>query len=260
MPWDSPGGTWDSGHWDSDPILPVNPKPKNKPMKRPTWFPRVLGDQIVWLQNFKKLPNHAATLPLVAGDVTARMLDTDNAIYALDAYRGGVGNFPTAAYERIQEVLHGSNAANIEWLTFPAPTGTPAAVPYGCLDRLFTYIEDAVLRAAGYTKAIGLDLGIETSPAPAPNVLALPDFTMRVTAGGKLEIVWVKGQFDGVRLQFDLGAAGMQNDMDLRPNYTLNWLPAAGTSAIIKVRLMYILKGVDTGNWSDWKSWTLTGA
>lgn len=65
--------------------------------------------------------------------------------------------------------------------------------------------------------------------------------------------------FDGVKLQSDLGAAGMQNDIDLRPNYTLNWLPPAGTSAIIKVRLMYILKGNDTGTWSDWQQWTLTG-
>ena len=29
--------------------------------------------------------------------------------------------------------------------------------------------------------------------------------------------------------------------------------------AIIKVRLMFILQGEDTGNWSDWKQWTLTG-
>ena len=93
-----------------------------------------------------------------------------------------------------------------------------------------------------------------------PHAVTAPDFTLRAAAGGKLEVVWTKGQFDGVKLQFDLGAAGTQNDTDLRPNYTLNWLPAPGQSAIIKVRLMFILKGNDTGTWSDWKSWTLTGA
>ena len=36
-------------------------------------------------------------------------------------------------------------------------------------------------------------------------------------------------------------------------------LPPTGTSAITKVRLMYILKGNDTGSWSDWQQWTLTG-
>ncbi len=50
----------------------------------------------------------------------------------------------------------------------------------------------------------------------------------------------------------------MDEDVDLRPNYTLNWLPPTGTSAIIKVRLMYSLKGNDTGNWSDWQQWTHT--
>ena len=61
-----------------------------------------------------------------------------------------------------------------------------------------------------------------------------------------------------MKLQFGLGAVGIQNDMDLRPNYTLNWLPAAGQSAIIKVRLMCILKGNDTRSWSDSQQWTLT--
>ena len=257
MPWDS--GTWDSGQWDSDSILPPNPKPKKKSMKQPNWFPLAIGAQIVWLQNFKKLPIYTATLSLVAGDVTAALLDADNATYALDAYRGSVANFPNAAYARIQEALHGGPPGNIAWLTFAAPAGAPAAVAYGCLDRLLIFITDKVMKSAAYTKAIGLDLGTETSPTRAPVVNAVPDFTLRTTAGGKLEVVWVKGQFDGVKLEFDLGTASKQSDTDLRPNYTLNWLPATGQSAIIKVRLMYILKGNDTGNWSDWKSWTLTG-
>ena len=88
----------------------------------------------------------------------------------------------------------------------------------------------------------------------------MPEFSLRFTAGDKMEVVWPKGVFDGVKLQFDLAAAGMKEDIDLRPNYTLNWLPPAGTSVIIKVRLMYIFKGNDTGNWSDWQQWTLTGA
>ena len=228
-------------------------------MKQPAWFPRVLAEQIVWLQNFKKLSGYTATLSLVAGEVTAALLDADNSIYALDAYRGGIASFPDAAYERIQEALHGGPPGNIAWLTFAAPGGAPAAVAYGCLDRLLTYITDKVMKSAAYTKAIGLDLGTEVSPTPAPPVNAVPDFSLRAAGGGKLEVVWKKGAFDGVKLQFDLGAAGMQNDTDLRPNYTLNWLPAPGQTAIVKVRLMYILKGNDTGNWSDWKQWTLTG-
>ena len=80
-----------------------------------------------------------------------------------------------------------------------------------------------------------------------------------LTTGGKLEVRWKKGVFDGVKLEFDLGAGGMKSDIDLRPSYTLNWLSAAGQSAVVRVRLLDILRGEDFGQWSDWATFTLTG-
>ena len=68
-----------------------------------------------------------------------------------------------------------------------------------------------------------------------------PVITHRATSGGKLEL--------------DLGTAGTQTDIDLRPDYTLNWLPAPGQSAVIKVRLRYLYKGEEYGNWSEWHTW-----
>ncbi len=53
--------------------------------------------------------------------------------------------------------------------------------------------------------------------------------------------------------------AGIKSDVDLRPTYVLNWLPAAGTSTIIKVRLRYLYKGEEFGNWTPWQNWTLPG-
>ena len=76
----------------------------------------------------------------------------------------------------------------------------------------------------------------------------------------KLEVAWTRGKSEGVKLQFNLGAAGTQEDIDTRPNYTLNWLPAADASAVIQDRLAFLLKGGTTGTWSDWKRFTLTGA
>jgi hypothetical protein len=154
------------------------------------------------------------------------------------------------------EALEGS----ITWLTFTAPTPVPTAVAYGCLSRLFTYINEVIKKAPAYDDAIGADLRTEpptvTAPYPATTT---PEFFLRFTGGGKLEIVWTKDVFDGIKLEFDLGAAGTKTDMDLRPNYTLNWMPAAGASAVIKVRLCYLYKGEEFGNWSPWQSWTLTG-
>lgn len=231
-------------------------------MIRQLYFPTRIGDQIVWLHNFKtRLLVHATVLGLDPATVTAIVLEVDNAIYALDLYRGGIGNFPDAAYQRIKDALYNpALTGTIEWLTFAAPTPMPTAVAYGCLSRVFAYVNETIKKATAYDHAIGLDLGTEapTVPAPVPGE-AMPVFELRKTAGGKLEVVWTKGIYDGVKLEFDLGAAGMQNDIDLRPNYTLNWLPATGTSAIIKVRLLFIYKGEDFGSWSPWQSWTLTG-
>ena len=258
MPWDS--GAWDSGTWDSDALSAANSKPK-KPMKRPAWFPADIGTQIVTLQNIKtKLPSYSATLPLVAGELTAALLDVDNSIYAIDAYRGGIATFSKAAYARVDEALQGGPAGNIAWLTFPVPGGAPVAVLYGCLQRVFTFIANKVQTSPGYTDAIAFDLGLKVPPTPGLPPAAVPVFSLRLTTGDKLEVVWTKGQSEGVKLQFNLGAAGTQDDIDTRPNYTLNWLPAAGQSAVIQVRLAYLLKDGTTGSWSDWKSFTLTGA
>jgi hypothetical protein len=231
-------------------------------MKRQKYYPVRIGDQIVWLRNFKtKLPGHAATLGLVAGDVTAILLDVDNALYALDDYRGGLATFPDAAYQRIDAALNNDSlGGTIVWIPFALPTPVPTAVGYGCLARIFTYINDTIKKAAAYDGAIGADLGTEAPLTPHADPTDEPEFTLRATGDGKVEVVWTKGVYDGVKLEFDLGTAGTKSDMDLRPNYTLNWLPPAGTSTIIKIRLRYIYKGEDFGTWSPWQQWTLTGA
>ncbi len=264
-PWDE--GFWDSGQtWDSDPISPPNPQPKPKKkhntMKLQNYYPSRIGDQIVWLRNVRtKLPIYATLLQLDAAEAAAFLLDVDNAIYALETYRGAIATFSDAAYRRVEDALNNEAlTGSIAWLTLAVPAGAPAAVAYGCLARIFTYINETIKKAAAYDEAIAAELGTEAPEQAGPDPMEAPEFTLRAAAGGKLEVVWPKGGFDGVKLQFDLGAAGTREDVDLRPNYTLNWLPAAGTSAIIKVRLMYILKGEDTGTWSDWESWTLTGA
>lgn len=260
MPWDS--GMYDDGFWDSDATSLSNPKPPKKPMKRPSWFPPAIGNQVIWLRNFKtKLPIHATTpLALVPAEVTARLLDTDNAIYALETYRGAVGTFPDAAFQRVDDALNNDQVpGNIIWLDFAPPSPAPAATTYGCLQRLFTYINDKVKKSPGYDTAIGADLGTE-SPSTSPlDPTTSPDFTIRETSGRKGEILWTKGPFDGVRIEVDRGTAGLFTDLDLRPNYTLNWLPTTGQATVIKVRLRYIYKGEDFGNWSEWQTWTLTG-
>jgi hypothetical protein len=230
-------------------------------MKRQRYYPTRIGDQVVWLQNFKtKLPLHATDLGLAPATVTARLLDLDNALYGLDTYRGALGPASTSCYQCIDDALYGSDVpGNTMWMGFTVPPGAPAPVPNGCLDRVFDFIADDIKAAPAYSAMVGEDLGIEGAAEPAPSPTVAPEFDLRTTGGGKLEVVWTKEPFDGVKLEFDLGAGGMKADIDLRPNYTLQWLPAPGQAAVVKVRLRYIYKGEDFGNWSDWRSFTLGG-
>jgi len=261
--YDQPGVTYDSNVFDDRPDSVSNPpiKPR-RTMKRQDYFPLRIGDQIIWLRNFKlKLPLYVVPLALVPADVTAILLDADNAIYGLEDFRGALETATSAGYICIEKALYDQSIpGNIAWMGFTPPAGAPAAVAYGCLKRLFTFIADKIKKSHGYSDVIGLDLGTEGPEAAPPSPTVTPEFTLRTTSGGKLEVVWIKKEFDGVKLAFDLGTAGMQTDIDLRPHYTLNWLPAAGQSVVIKVRLRYLYKGEEFGNWSEWHTWTLTGA
>ncbi len=261
--WDQPSARWDSAlHWDESTPLPnPNPKTKTKRMKRQDYFPTRIGDQVVWLRNYKtKLPLHSAALGLVPAEVTANLLDVSNGIYLLDDYRGALETASTSCYQCIDDALYapsvpGTTAA----MGFTPPVGAPTPVANGCLKRLFAYIADKIKPAAAYSMMIGEDLGTEGPAEPAPDPTVAPVFQLRATTGGKVEVLWTKGQFDGVKIEADLGTAGSRTDVDLRPNYTLNWLPPTGQSAVIKVRLRFIYKGEDYGNWSAWQQWTLTG-
>ena len=259
--WDE--AVWDHFHWDSDPPSP-NPKPEHKhnTMKQQKYYRVRIGDQIVWLRNFQvKLPTYADILHLDPAAVTAILLDVATALYALQTYRGALATANTAIYQRIEDALNNDTVAgNIVWIGFTPPSGAPAPVAYGALKRVFAYINGTIKKAAAYDDAIGRDLGTEGAEKAEPDAATTaPEFDIRGTAGGKAEYVWTKDEFDGVKIETDTGAAGILKDIDLRPNYTLNWLPPAGTSVIIKARLRYIYKGEDFGNWSPWQQWTLTG-
>lgn len=262
--WDQPGATWDSGlRYDSaaNPGSEPEPNPK-KSMRRQVYFPSRIGDQIVWLQNFiTKLPDHAAALSLDPAEVAARVLDGENAIYGLQDYRGALATAGPSCYACIEENLYEEAPMDVSWAGFAAPTPIPTAVQKGAMVRIFDYIGDKIKTSDSYTEMVGEDLGVVGAEMVPPDpATTVPEFDLRPTTSGKAEVVWKKGEFDGVKLEWDLGAAGPKADIDLRPNYVLNWLPAAGESAVVRVRLLYIYKGEDFGQWSEWQSWTLTGS
>ena len=201
MTWDQPPpAPWDSSFWDLPNSPPAKPKSKPKAMRKLEYFPIRIGNQIVWLRNFKiKLPTHATTLDLDPADVTAILLDVDTTIYGLETYRGALETSPGACYQCIEISLYGDTVpGNVVWLGFSAPAGAPAAVANGCLKRVFTYIADKIKDSTGYNEVIGHDLGTEGPEVAPPSPTVTPEFTLRTTRGGKLEVGWTKNEFDGV--------------------------------------------------------------
>lgn len=227
-------------------------------MLKQDYFPQRLGDQVTWLLNLKtKTPGYATTLGLAPAGVTSFLLDIDNAVYIIGPYRTAVVSSHDAAFQAINEALNlpqSGEAINLPGFALPTPI--PTEVPVGCLRRVFDYIANTIKKAPGYTEVIGKDMLIVPPAKPLPDPNVVPDFTLRLR-GGKLEVVWTKGVYNGIALEFDLGTAGIKADKDFSPNYILNWMPPTGQTALIKVRIRYLVKDDEFGLWSSWQEWAL---
>jgi hypothetical protein len=136
----------------------------------------------------------------------------------------------------------------------PPDLGTaPAAVAPGVFKRAAA-IANLIKGRTVYTEADGLDLGIEGSEAAKTDLIAAkPAISVRLVQGGKPEIVWSKGDFDGIDIYVDRGSgAWVFLATDNYPNYTDNSpLPATGTAAVWKYRAIYKYDDEVAGDWSD---------
>ena len=100
-------------------------------------------------------------------------------------------------------------------------------------------------------------------PAAPDPVTSQPALKVQLIAGGLPEVLWKKGQFDGIRLQIDRGdgKGWVELAIDMKPNFTddLSPLPAAGKTALWQYRAIYLLNDADFGQWSAPVSVTVAG-
>jgi hypothetical protein len=255
MNWDN--GQWDSGTWDqpSDYFSP-QPKSNNRTkMRRQTYYPSRIGDQVNWLDNYAvKLPIHGAALGVIAGDITASVNDAKYANYVLGTWLSAVRNFSPSTTDAVDDVLAGSGSGAMVLPTFTAPAlpaGVTAALP-GTLTRIFALIAKMKL-SAGYTDAIGTDLGIVGS---AETEKALPKFSAELLQGGGCQCVklsFYKYNHMGVYIEsrrgtgaWEFQAIDTENPyMDERP------LLQAGTPEVREYRMRFWDKGTPNGDWTD---------
>lgn len=125
------------------------------------YYPARIGDQIVWLRNFRnKIGGYQTALGYSADDITAVVADCDRMVWLLDTLQGAASGFGQAVTAHVRLVFNGPGSTAVAPPAFALP-GTPAppanVVP-GAQKRLFAFIKNLKTRA-GYTVPIGQDLG-----------------------------------------------------------------------------------------------------
>ncbi|MBC7524485.1 MAG: hypothetical protein H7239_08625 [Flavobacterium sp.] len=135
--------------------------------------------------------------------------------------------------------------------TAPALDQAPEEVAPGVLVR-FTTMVNRIKAHPRYTTAIGQDLGIEMTTNQQLDVNNAKPTLKVVFTGGRVNLQWKKGKFDGILIEKDNGAGFITLDKDLHPNFIdPSPMPAQGESALWRYRAIYLLNDAKVGQWSD---------
>lgn len=229
-------------------------------MARPSYRPPKDKDSVVWLKNFAaKLPAYQAALGLTANEITS--VSADALMWEWTVAWG------EAMRTRSQSVTTFKNQLR------DGPAGAPAAPPappdYGTppgpvAPDIFGRIGMLVQRLKNhpnYTDTIGRDLGVIATGTTEDPASAKPVLTLSIADGGHVNVGWVKGGMDGLRIEADRGQGWQFLALDTVPDYLDTApLPPAGQSAAWKYRAIYVLDDQPVGQWSDPVSIAVMGA
>ena len=266
--WDDPNLRWGDPSYLLEPgdlgYLPPsvppnnNNKNKKKKMKRNTYYPSRLGDQIIWLVNFcNKLPGHATALGLTNAQRDAALADACWLVYVLQSWLGAARAWGPATTAAATLAQTGDGTALMVLPVFAAPALPVGVVPVntGALARLFTFIE--LLKDSGQvTEPIGLDLRIFGSEMVGPDLNTVkPDFTATITAT-HIFLDWNWGgnaaYLEQIEIQVDrgTGAGFVFLVQDSTPGYN-DTAPRPATLTKWTYRAIYRVGDAQVGLWSD---------
>lgn len=217
--------------------------------KSSSYLPRTDRDRVVWFNNFvTKFSVQATGLGFVAADVTAVTNDA-----AMFAYLVNQVEIYTTAKEQRVDYKNLIKEGPLGSVGGAVPSAPPAGtVPTVVLPGIFPRLALLVKRikvAPTYTDAIGKDLGV-VSEMPQFNSMIMKPALKLVMKGGQVEVQWVKGDSDGVRIEVDRGTGAWQFlAIDTVPHYP-DTTPISA-AANWKYRAMYIIEDETVGQWSD---------
>jgi hypothetical protein len=217
--------------------------------KKEYYLPRADNDKNVWINNLNsKLGTYAATLGLSAADITALNNDTLMFTYLINVTEI-ITNYKKLRVDHKNLLRDGPiGAAGGAMPAAPALPSVPTAVAPGIFPRV-TQLVQRIKTNANYTEAIGKDLGIVGSQQMM-NATEMKPTIKLVFKGGQVEVQWVKGDADAIRIETDKGTGTWQFlAVDTIPHYTDT--AAITGPAVWKYRAMYLLNDELVGQWSD---------
>ena len=259
MNWDE--GFWDSGSWDS-PSPPPNSKPnKTKPrMKRNSYYPGRVAQQIIWLENFRnKLPGYKTTLGLTDAQVNGAVADARWLIYLLVSWLPAARAWAQSCTDAIKEAQNGTGGSpqSLPVFTPPAPPSGVVPVNPGALGRIFALVQ-TIKDSSGTTDPIETDLGLVGSEQSGPDLDTIqPVFVARIVAN-QVFLDWDWGGsgnsafLDMLELQVDRadGKGWVPLVFDSTPGYT-DTTPFPATATKWKYRGIYRVNDAQVGQWSN---------
>jgi hypothetical protein len=214
---------------------------------------------ITQLNNFAgALPAYAATFGLNPTQVTAIQNDAAFAVFVITRIEQA-DNYKQNWVKLKDQVRYGMGGDVLA--PFPAPISVidapPAVQPN--VEKRFRELVKTIKANANYTKGIGEALGIEKPESEVNPSDGKPEFTIHTDSGHPV-VKWKKSIYDGVDVYVDRGTGFTRAERDLRPPYVdRHPLPAVGTSAVWKYKLIYVYKDETIGSWSDEVAVTVVG-
>lgn len=218
--------------------------------------PRNSAERAAWLLHFAaKIDAHAAALAASADDIKALKADAamvDWIVKVVPSVRASSQQFTAFRDELLDGPIGVAPQAAPVAPTFSA---SPAAIPAGVVLRARAFAQ-RIKKAAGYTEAIGRDLGIVASASAnvASSDAAKPTFRATALPHNEVRLDWVKAGHSGVTIQgqrageadwVDLGKDNYSPYVDGRSPLT------PGAIEPRQYRMRYLDKDNEVGEWSD---------